>query len=322
MASKYPVPAHVRRDLRRVEARLAEVAAEAEAPLRAACDSTLKAGGKRLRPALVLVCGTTGKYDLARLMPHAVAVELVHMASLVHDDILDDAPMRRGLPSVHARWGTTIGVAAGDFLFSKAFEVLASSGLEGAPEVLAETSLDLTEGELMQRAGKDRVDVRRDEYLARVRAKTASLFRTSCLLGALASRAPEQVVTQLAAYGEQLGMAFQIFDDVLDVAGTSDTLGKAVGADVRDGTMTLPMMLAVEELGDDAWLRRALGRSDGEKAAADALAKIASTSACTRARGVARSYVGAAVAAISSLESTKLRATLTDIGNYVIARYD
>lgn len=321
--SKYPVPAKIRGDLKSVEAQLASVVDDAGGALSEACASTLRAGGKRLRPALVLVCGTAGTYDLAALTPHAIAVELIHMASLVHDDILDGAPTRRGLPSVHAVWGEAIAVAAGDFLFSKAFEILAASGVDEAAAVLAAAGLDLTVGELMQREGAGRVDVRRTDYLERIKAKTASLFRASCVLGALAAEASRETRAALARYGEHLGMAFQIYDDVLDVCGESEILGKAVGADFRDGTVTLPMMLAVEQLGQDEWLRDTIGDPHGgEEKVSAALALMASTDAAARAKEAARAYVTSAVEAVSGLESARLRRTLTNIGNYVIQRYD
>lgn len=319
----YPVSAEIRSDLKKVEAELADVVSLAHGELREACLWTLEAGGKRLRPALVLVCGKAGTYDLEALMPHAVAVELVHMASLVHDDILDGAPSRRGRSTVHSRWGLTMGTAAGDFLFSKSFEVLSGSRPDGASSILAQTALDLTVGELLQRAGAGRVGVERSEYLERIRAKTASLFRASCILGALASGAGHQTADALAAYGEKLGMAFQIYDDVLDVCGESDVLGKAVGADFRDGTVTLPMMLAVEQLGSAEWLRDTMSEPLGDESKiAAALATIASTDAGRRAKETAAGYVAAAVEAVGDLEPRALRRTLADIGNYVIQRYD
>ncbi len=320
MASTYPISKAIRRDLGKVEEGLKRLAAEPDGVLADACGSTLAAGGKRLRPALVLLAGTAGSATLAELMPHCLAVELIHMASLVHDDILDDAPMRRGRPSVHAEWGVTVGIAVGDYLFSKAFEVAAAAELPSAPSILAKTSVDLTEGELMQRRAACRADLARTEYLARIEKKTASLFETACRLGALASAVPGPAADALAGYGLNLGMAFQIYDDVLDVAGESDVLGKAVGADLRDGTMTLPMMFAVEETGAVDWLRGALG-VDSPGAVADALAVIDRTSAAQRAKDVARDYVESAVGRIADLEPRGLRATLRDVGNYVIQRY-
>ncbi len=318
----YPLPSGIQHDLVEVERALAEVVSSCEGELRQACAATLEAGGKRLRPALVLVCGLAGEYDLEALMPPSIAVELVHMASLVHDDILDDAKTRRGRPSVHAKWGPRMGTATGDFLFSKSFEVLAPSAVKEATTILAGTSLELTLGELLQRRDARRIDVGREQYLARIRAKTASLFSASCRLGALATRAPAADVERLTTYGEQLGMAFQIYDDVLDVSGETEVLGKKVGADFRDGTITLPMMLAAEELGRRDWLVHAIGdgRPD-EETIADALETIKATDAAGRAKEIARSYVDSAVLATDRLSSEGLQTILADIGNYVIERY-
>ncbi len=320
--SGYRLPFKINRDLTRVEKAMGEVVSSVSGPLHEPCLQTLAAGGKRLRPALVLVCGLAGSYRFESLLPHAIAVEFVHMASLVHDDVLDDARTRRGVASVQSKWGKRIATATGDFLFSKAFEILSRSGSPEACAVLAETSLQLTRGELLQRQGSRHLDVKLEEYLERIKAKTASLFRASCLLGAKASGAAGGDVEALSRYGEHLGIAFQIFDDVLDVSGDSDTLGKEIGADFRDGTLTLPMMLAVEQLGDDAWLRRAMAEdaAQGEHVR-NALKTMAATSAAADSREVARSQVRLAVEAAEELESRSLRAILADIGNYVIERY-
>jgi len=264
----------------------------------------------------------SGSGELSALMSPAVAVELVHMASLVHDDILDQAQTRRGRPSVYAQWGPSMATATGDFLFSEAFEVIAGCPVAEASQVLAETSLDLTLGELLQRRGAGTIEVGRDEYLERIRAKTASLFRASCRLGALASGAGSHEVEALSSYGERLGMAFQIFDDVLDVSGDSELLGKQVGADFRDGTLTLPMMLAVEEVGDDRWLRRVFAGVPSEETVSEAIDTVRATGAIQKAKETARCYVGAAAEAVEGLEGRRLRRVLLDIGNYVIERYD
>jgi len=247
VVSTYPISKAIRRDLGRVEGELKRLAAEPQGVLADACGSTLAAGGKRLRPALVLLAGTAGSATLAELMPHCLAVELIHMASLVHDDILDDAPIRRGRPSVHAEWGETVGIAVGDYLFSKAFEVAAAAELPSAPSILAKTSVDLTEGELMQRRAACRADLARTEYLARIEKKTASLFEAACRLGALAGAAPGPKVSFViphyrgeklladclsSVYGQEDGVPYEVIvvDDCSDDGSAVAVEGSFPGA--------------------------------------------------------------------------------------------
>jgi len=198
--------------------------------------ATLTAGGKRLRPLLVLLCaGPDGGESSVRA---AAAIELVHMATLVHDDVLDDAPLRRGQPTVFAIGGRARATAVGDLLFSQAFALLAENEERRAISLLAKASTDLARGELAQRndAFDSGVDERR--YLERCRLKTATLFECACLLG--------RDVQELGAFGAEIGLAFQLLDDVLDVSGPPERTGKARGTDLRDGTVTLPFIEAAQ----------------------------------------------------------------------------
>jgi geranylgeranyl pyrophosphate synthase len=204
--------------------------------LAADAGSTLTAGGKRLRPMLVLLCA--GAEAGAEAVRAAAAIELVHMATLVHDDVLDEAPLRRGLPTVAATSGRARATAVGDLLFSQAFALLAEHGDARAISLLAKASTALARGELAQR--HDAFDAGIDErrYLERCRLKTATLFECACLLG---RDAPE-----LGAFGAEIGLAFQLLDDVLDVSGPPERTGKARGTDLLDGTVTLPLIAAAE----------------------------------------------------------------------------
>jgi len=198
--------------------------------------STLAAGGKRLRPMLVLLCaGPQGGEETVRA---AAAIELVHMATLVHDDVLDDAPLRRGLPTVAATSGRERAVAAGDLLFSRAFALLADAGDARPVALLADASVALARGELAQRRDAFDLGVSEERYLDRCRLKTARLFECACLLG----RDDEQ----LRGFGAAIGLAFQLLDDVLDVSGPPERTGKARGTDLLDGTVTLPLIEAAK----------------------------------------------------------------------------
>ncbi|MET0305865.1 MAG: polyprenyl synthetase family protein [Solirubrobacterales bacterium] len=199
---------------------------------------TLEAGGKRLRPMLVLLsAGEEGGEEVVRA---AAAIELIHMATLVHDDVLDDAPLRRGQPTVAATSGRARATATGDLLFSRAFALLASPGDLRSVELLSAASVALARGELAQRHDAYDISVSEARYLERCRLKTATLFECACLLG----RDDEAV----GAFGASIGLAFQLLDDVLDVTGPPERTGKARGTDLLDGTVTLPLILAAERV--------------------------------------------------------------------------
>ena len=226
--------------LERTEARLAAVAESHGAALGAHAAGTLAAGGKRLRPVLVFLCGD-GEDE--RLVAAGAAVELLHMATLVHDDVLDAAELRRGRPTVFAAAGRSAATATGDLLFSRAFAELAATGSEDAVRALSTASSALARGELMQRADAWKASVTPERYLERCRLKTASLFEASCRLGAVFGGRPD-LAQALGQFGERLGVAFQMLDDVLDVSGPAERTGKPRGADLLDGTVTLPLILA------------------------------------------------------------------------------
>ena len=224
----------------RVEEMLRELGGGHGEVLAADAAMTLEAGGKRLRPMLVLLCaGEEGGEEAIRA---ATAIELIHMATLVHDDVLDDAPLRRGRPTVGATSGRERATATGDLLFSRAFALLAEAGAERAIEQLSEASVALARGELAQRRDAYDTGISEALYLDRCRLKTGSLFSCACLLG----RSEAEEAALFRAFGAEVGLAFQLLDDVLDVTGPPERTGKARGTDLLDGTVTLPLILARE----------------------------------------------------------------------------
>jgi geranylgeranyl pyrophosphate synthase len=237
---------HVPLLLERVEERLTALAAGHGPVLAKHAGATISAGGKRLRPLLVLLAAGPDAQAQGDVVAAATAVELVHSATLVHDDVLDAARLRRGVPTVWATAGRDMAIATGDLLFSRAFSELAATGSLEAVRTLSHAGSALAEGELRQRqdAWNPRVGVER--YLARCELKTARLFEASCRLGALAAAAERDVVDGLGAFGRRIGLAFQILDDVLDVSGDAARTGKHRGTDLLDGTVTLPLILARE----------------------------------------------------------------------------
>jgi geranylgeranyl pyrophosphate synthase len=265
----------VRAALARTEDVLAKQAAGYGTELERFTGATLAAGGKRLRPLLVLLCGLSDSSgpradDVVRA---GTAVELVHMATLVHDDVLDRAAVRRGHPTVFASDGRRAATASGDFLFSRAFHLLAQNEDAEQVRALSAACVDLARGELLQREDAFSVSVTEERYLRRCELKTASLFSAACRLGALASGRRSAEVEALEGFGRHLGVAFQLLDDVLDVAGTESSTGKQRGTDLLDGTRTLPLILAA---GRDATLAgidlRALARRDEAEALCDRIA--------------------------------------------------
>jgi geranylgeranyl pyrophosphate synthase len=305
------------RQLQRTEARLAQVAESHGAALGVHASSTLTAGGKRLRPVLVFLCGG----DAPALSAAGAAVELLHMATLVHDDVLDAAPLRRGRPTVYATGGRAAATATGDLLFSRAFAELADTGSEAAVEALSSASSALAQGELMQRADAWSDHVTPERYLRRCELKTASLFSAACRLGATLGDAKAGAAGALAAFGRRIGMAFQILDDVLDVSGPAERTGKHRGTDLLDGTVTLPLIVARER---DAELAAMDLRSlVTEPAQAEAVCdRITISGALGVCREQALGFVAEAKASLGSIElPEKRRRALELVADGVVERY-
>jgi geranylgeranyl pyrophosphate synthase len=307
----------LRRQIERTEARLAEIAASHGEVLADYAGDTLSAGGKRLRPTLVFICAGEGDGSGDALIQAGAAVELLHMATLVHDDVLDSAALRRGRPTVFARGGAPAATATGDLLFSRAFAELTRTGSAEAVRVLSWASSALARGELMQRDDAWSDDVTPARYLERCELKTARLFEAACRLGAILGRPGEAAAESLGAFGSRIGVAFQIFDDVLDVSGPVARTGKPRGTDLLDGTVTLPLILARRR---DASLRKLDVTSAAE--AEEACDRIAATGALGEAREAALEHVAAAKDVLAGLELSERQVrTLELVADGVVERY-
>jgi geranylgeranyl pyrophosphate synthase len=298
------------------EARLEEVARRHGEELGRHAEGMLSAGGKRLRPMLVFL-SADGEEAGQSVVAAGAAVELLHTATLVHDDVLDRAALRRGRPTVYANGGRAAATATGDLLFSRAFAELAATGSAAAVAALSAASSALARGELMQRADAWRADVPLERYLERCRLKTASLFDASCRLGAvLGGRA--ELAAELGRFGERVGLAFQLLDDVLDVTGPADRTGKPRGADLLDGTVTLPLILARERDTGLATLdlRAATGEVDR------VCDRIAATGALEQSTRRALAYVEEAKSALDAMElPEQTLEALALVADGVVARY-
>src|SRR5438309_3868025 len=217
----------------------------------------LDAGGKRFRPMLVLLAGYFGDPTDPRLVPGAVAIELTHLATLYHDDVIDEADFRRGRASANARWDNTVAILTGDYLFARASEISSDLGTD-VSRLLARTIATVCDGQIREVGRAGRVDQTERDYMETIRRKTAALIATSCRLGGMLSDAPEEQVEVLEGFGEALGMGFQLSDDIMDVISTERELGKEPGVDIKEGVYTLPVIQALEQSEE---LRRLL--SDG-----------------------------------------------------------
>lgn len=277
------------------EQRLERIAGHPRGLMGQSCAETLAAGGKRLRPLLVFLAAPAATTTGEEIYAAAVAVELVHMATLVHDDVLDNAMLRRGQPTMFARHGAGVSTSAGDYLFSSAFGVLAATGSGAAANELACTSLDLSRGELMQMHQAFDYCLGREQYYERCRLKTSGLFATACRLGAMLSGASEASVAALGDYGESLGLAFQIADDILDYSGNADRSGKLTGTDLKDGTVTLPLILAIEN--NDSILLMLEDELSDERVA-DICSRVTASGALEQAAQTAYGYVEQARSAL------------------------
>jgi geranylgeranyl pyrophosphate synthase len=301
-----------------VEQRLAQLVQGHGGPLADQAGSTLAAGGKRLRPMLVLLCAGSEAGDGA--VRAATAVELVHMATLVHDDVLDAAPLRRGSPTVFARAGRGSATATGDLLLSRAFAELADGDTGAARRVrlLAAASVGLAQGELAQRRDAFETSISAERYLERCALKTARLFECACLIG-LDPEPDGGDAAALATFGREIGLAFQLLDDVLDVAGPPERTGKARGTDLLDGTVTLPLILAGQR---DPSLADLDLRGLDAAAAEAACDRIAATDALELVRSDARRRVEAAKLALHSARlDDERRSLLAMVADGVVERY-
>lgn len=306
------------RAMERVERRLDAAAAGPAGPLGEACRATLAAGGKRVRPLLTLLCARSDVALGEPALRGATAVELLHMATLVHDDVLDRAELRRGRPTVAHAFGVEIAVSAGNYLLARAFRELAETGDAAAVDALSAAAVGLSEGEVLQRDDAHRLTVTAAEYERRCERKTADLFAAACRLGALLGRAAPSAAS-LAEYGRLIGLAFQVFDDILDCSGDEQTTGKRAGTDVRDGTVTLPMIYALEV---EPRLEALLARPEPTASEVDeALRLVAGSGALERARAVALGYIEQARSVLSSCPGAVERELLEQVAAQVVDRY-
>jgi len=307
--------------LARVELALTTAVASDNAFVSEAAGHLVAAGGKRMRPMLVLLSAQLGDADRPEVVDAAVVCELTHLATLYHDDVMDEAAVRRGAPSANSRWGNSVAILTGDFLFARASDLLADLGPD-AVRVQAQTFERLVTGQLREtvgaRPGEDRVE----HYLGVLADKTGSLAATSARFGASFAGVEDGLVTALTAFGEEFGVAFQLSDDLLDIVSEGGASGKLPGTDLREGIATLPVLFALA--GDDpaeARLRELVaGPVVDEAEHAEALALLRSSASLARATEVLEGYADRARARLDAVPAGPVREALSALCSYVVTR--
>ena len=303
--------------LKRLEPLLVESVVTGDGFLDEVTTHLLAAGGKRLRPVLALATATSGATEASREdLLGAVAVELVHLASLYHDDVMDEATVRRNVESVNARFGNLVAIVAGDFLLARSAEIAASLGTEIAG-LLAATLGELCQGQVAEVHAAFRVSRTQDEYRRAIAGKTASLMATSCRIGALTGGLPRDQVDAFTQFGRSFGMTFQVRDDILDVIGTEAELGKPAGQDLAEGIYTLPVLLALADPEAGPELSPLLGQPLGQPERDKARSIVAASGAIGDSVAVARRYAERAAAAGSG-PSPRLTAGLASLAHSMV----
>ncbi len=298
----------------RVEALLAEQAHSSEPLVDEAAAHLLLAGGKRFRPLLVMLCAEFGDSSSPDVVPAAVVVELTHLATLYHDDVMDEAAVRRGAPSVNARWDNSVAILVGDFLFARASSLVADLGPD-AVRIQAETFARLVHGQIRETIGPREGEDELDHYLAVVADKTGSLIATAARFGAMMSGAGPEIEAVLLEFGERIGAAFQLADDIIDIASDADDSGKVPGTDLREGVPTLPTMLVQRHrtAGDDRLVELLAGPIASEEDVQWTIAALREHPAMERARDYVRAEADAARALLDKLPAGSARDALDEL---------
>ena len=308
-------------DLPRVSEALQSIASNVEfAFLQKMLENALAGSGKMMRPAIALLAGRLGTYELDRLVPLAASVELLHTATLVHDDVIDEASERRGEPTPNALFGNAASVMLGDYMFAHAADFIAQTDNTQVVRTFARTLMMMTKGELKQDMTVFEYSEDVQRYLDRIMGKTASLFATAAEGGAMVAGVPTDQVEAMRTYGMQLGMAFQIVDDILDFTGDPAVMGKPVGSDLSGGTLTLPAILYMQRKPDDNPVKRAFEGTRRKANIDRAIREIVESDLLDESMQTALRYGNEARTALRALPAGEVRDTLEGILDYVFSR--
>lgn len=276
----------------------------------------LKAGGKRIRPVFVLLSAKFGEYRIDTVKNVALALELIHMASLVHDDVIDDADMRRGLPTINYIWDDRVAMYTGDFILARSLEYMTNISDPLAHKKLSKAIVEVCIGEIEQIKDKYRFDQTLRDYFRRIKRKTALLIAVSCELGAIAGRTDAYIYRRLYRFGYFIGMAFQITDDILDFTATEEELGKPAGEDLRQGNITLPALYAMRDSGIRAELEKVNQQTEKQEMTR-IIDLIVKSGAIEHSYQLSRRYLDKALAILDELPENKAKRPLKEIANYI-----
>ena len=289
----------------------------------ALADHLINAGGKRLRPLITVAAARLAGGGGEAALKLAAAVEFIHTATLLHDDVVDSSQLRRGKVAAHLIWGAPSSVLVGDFLFARAFELMVEAGSMAALEILARASRVIAEGEVLQLTRAHDLDLSQDVYLEIIKAKTAELFAAAAEAGAVSAGASPERCKALRKFGQDLGLAFQLVDDALDYSGDSETLGKNPGDDFREGKATLPLLLAMVRTGAserEFWIRTIDRRDQTDADFERTRDLIVQTGALDSTLDLAATYAVSAKAALVDFPSNSWRPALEDLADFAVAR--
>ena len=310
----------VREDLAKVEDKLSVVSKVDFTSLSELLDYSLRSDGKRIRPILTLLSSKFYDYNNDHIVTMAAAVEIMHTATLVHDDAIDNSMVRRGQPTVYTLWGEDKAVLLGDYLFAEAGALTASTQNLRVVKLFAETLKIITSGELNQSFYAFNLEQGRQQYFQRISKKTAALFSMATESGAALSRAPEESIQVLIEYGHNLGIAFQIVDDILDFIGTEEELGKPVGSDLIQGTLTLPSILILERYPEDNPVKRVFQNEDKQENIRQAIELVNNSPLIEECYQVAADYCAEACRNLKILPDRPTHQLLLDLADYIVRR--
>lgn len=308
----------IKKEIICVEEELRAIVSSSNQIIRDSSVHMINAGGKRLRPALTFLSGKFYNYDCEKIMPLAVAIELIHMATLVHDDVVDSSMTRRNIPTVKSLWGNKISTHLGDYLFGKSLKLISGFDDFTIAKVLADTSVKICEGEIQQLSSSFRANQSLRDYFYRIKRKTALLIAASSQLGAVACGAPESIYRPLRKYGIYIGMAFQITDDMLDLVSDNKQLGKPVGVDLKQGILTLPVLFALKNSPFKDRLAEILKQPfKGKEEIGDACRLVVSCGGIDYASKMVQRYVDKAKMQLRYLPAIPARETLLTVAEFI-----
>lgn len=310
---------YLKKDLNIIEDALNQIIQAEHPVLREASTALLQAGGKRIRPIFVLLSGQMGNFDMERIKTVAVSLELIHMATLVHDDVIDDAAIRRGKPTIKQLYGNRVAMYTGDYILARALEEITALKEVKVHRLLSKTIVEVCMGEIDQIRDKYKWDQQLRDYLRRIRRKTALLIATSCKLGAIVAGLGEREANKLYRYGYYIGMSYQIIDDILDFTSSPNQLGKPAGNDLLQGNVTLPVLYAMKEQSFNDLLRKTFMDPDliDENSMNALLTALKKTNAIKQSYQLSNLYLQKALYVLEDLPNTKAKQTLQDIAKFI-----